>query len=139
MIAPAAKLGAIIEASRYWPKKNRLTSRRASSGLLVRSSCCCCGQARIDHDPQQRQVNKQQHERPRHPQVDQQLALQDGVFEEIHCRPQYFRGRTFPARGSAGPESQEAFGVGLIVGAAAFHAGDRFVVEAVRAGAAARP
>src|SRR3989304_5068471 len=40
-----------------------------------------------------------------------------------------------PARQSLNP--QEPFRVGLVVAAAAFHAGDRGVVEAVRAGAAA--
>ncbi len=37
------------------------------------------------HDAaQQRDVDKQQHKRPRHPQVGQKLALENWVFDEVH-------------------------------------------------------
>ena len=45
VIAPAAKLGAISEAMTYCPKKNKLTNRRAESGLVVKSNRESVGQA----------------------------------------------------------------------------------------------
>jgi hypothetical protein len=50
------------------------------------------GPRRVDDQPQQRDVNKQQQERPPHSQVAQQFALEDGVLEEIHGEePQNYR------------------------------------------------
>jgi hypothetical protein len=40
-----------------------------------------------EHDrAQQGDIGEQQHERPRHPQIDQQFSLQNGIFEEVHIR-----------------------------------------------------
>ena len=71
------------DTSRYWPRKNRFTSFWASCGpseveRLVRRP------RGVDEQPQERDVGEQQEEPARHPQIDDEFALQDGVLEEIH-------------------------------------------------------
>ena len=87
VIEPAAKLGAIIDASTNWPDEEQIhqplrllhagAARRQIEPRILRPG-------EINHRAQQRLIQQQQHKRPRHPQVDEQLALQHGIFENEH-------------------------------------------------------
>ena len=81
---PAANVGATSATRKNWPRKKRSNSRRATPELTCRRPVLARRPVEVDQRAEEQHVEELEHERARRPQVDQQLAGQDGIVAEEH-------------------------------------------------------